>query len=87
MIVSDRQHVTLSGMAYGMRVLLQDRNSRQYFKWEHEWVSDSSMATNFSNTSQALHSAAGHRHRLLDIILKFDNPRYDLRIPIPQRPG
>ncbi len=74
-------------MAYGMRVLLQDRNSKQYFKWEHEWVSDPRMATNFRNTSHALNSAADLRHRLLDIVLKFDNPRYDLRIPISRRAG
>lgn len=74
-------------MANGMRVLLQDRNSRRYFKWENEWVLDPHTATDFTNTSRALHSAAGHRHLPLDIVLKFNDPRYDLRISIPQRPG
>ncbi|HZQ46117.1 MAG TPA: hypothetical protein VFC07_03830 [Verrucomicrobiae bacterium] len=74
-------------MSNGMRVLLQDRNSLRYFKWGQEWVLDSRMATDFSSTSRALHSAAGHRHLPLDIVLKFNDSRYDLRISIPQRPG
>ena len=74
-------------MAYGMKVLVQDRSSRQYLKWEHEWVLDSRNATDFSNMSHALNCAVNHRHRPRDIILKSDDPRYDLRFSIPRRPG
>lgn len=87
MIVSGGKLVILCGMAHGMRVLLQDRSSRRYFKWDCEWVLDSRKATDFENMSHALTSAAGHRHLPLDIVLKFDDPNYDLRFPIPQRPG
>lgn len=84
-VVSKRETDILTGMAHGMRVLLQDRNSKRYLKWEHEWVLDHQLATNFANTGRALNSAANHRHRPLDIVLKFEDPRYDLRIPIPLR--
>lgn len=87
MIVSRKHLDTLCGMAHGMRVLLQDRSSKRYFKCEHDWVIDPAMATDFTNMSLAIHSAAGNRHRPLDIVLKFDDSRYDLRFSIPQRPG
>ncbi len=87
MMVTEGKLVTLCSMAHGMRVLLQDRSSKLYFKWEDEWVLDSRMAADFTNTSHALHSAVRHRHLPLDIVLKFDDPCYDLRIPITRRSG
>ncbi len=66
-----------------MKILLQT-NSGLYYKKDRLWVRECAEALVFRNSLQALKVCARHPDKELILVLKFDDARYDLRIPTRQ---
>jgi hypothetical protein len=63
-----------------MRVILQNRRTRLYFRGSNEWTPDIAQAANFEQVIAALEFVRQSKHAHLDILMSFGEPRYDVRI-------
>lgn len=65
-----------------MRILLQEKNSGNYFKDVGEWISDSSEAMDFLSSTSAIDFCVANKISGVQIVLKFDEQRYDIVLPV-----
>ena len=65
-----------------MRVLLYDRHANSYFQNTESWTGDPHQALDFQGTVQAVDIAWKNRLKGVEIILSFEEPGLDLRIPL-----
>jgi len=65
-----------------MRVLLLNRDTGLYFQNRERWVSASAQALDFKSTADALAADTELRLQNMDIVLSFDDPAHDLRLPV-----
>ena len=70
-----------------MRTLLQNRITRMYFAGSSEWTGDSNEAFDFHNTEVAAEFVQEEtlESDLMDIVIIFDNSRYNAVIPAADR--
>ena len=66
---------------YEMKVLLQEAVSGLYLTEASQWTPDPSLGRDFGNVVVALEATRKHRQRALDVILKFQDQKYDIRLP------
>jgi hypothetical protein len=65
-----------------MRVLLLNRNTGLYFQGREQWVNAAAQALDFKSTADALVAVTELRLQNMDIVLSFDDPTHDLRLPV-----
>ncbi len=77
-----------------MKALLRHTITKQYLRNEDEWTAERSVARNFVTGPQAILFALEKRLANVEVVLAFDNPQYDISLPVrtsrgtpPQSPG
>ncbi len=66
-----------------MKVLLRNRETGHYFQNPDQWTPDRRHAFVFDGSARALLSARELRSLKLELLLVFDDPAQDLRLPLP----
>jgi hypothetical protein len=69
-----------------MRILLQQKETGLYFKDIHAWVEASSEAMDFLSSTAAIEFCEANRLSGLQLVLKFDEQRCDIVMPITPQP-
>lgn len=65
-----------------MRILLQQKQTGLYFKDIDAWISDSSEAMDFLSSTTAIDFCVANKISGVQIVLKFDEQRYDIVLPV-----
>ena len=65
-----------------MQVLVQDRESLLFYKGPNEWTTEVAAAGDFKNVVEAIRFVVKHKLHAMDVIMHFDNPEHDLRLPL-----
>lgn len=65
-----------------MRILLQQRETGQYFKDIGNWTENSGEAMNFLSSTAAIDFCVLNKFSGVQIVLKFDEQRYDIVLPV-----
>ncbi len=68
-----------------MKVLLRNRETGQYYQNPEQWTADRREAVVFDGSARALLFARELRSVKLELVLVFDDPSQDLRLPLPLR--
>ncbi len=68
-----------------MRVLLRHVKTGRYYQNPGNWTARAEEALCFSNTIQALSRVAELKLDEVEILLAFDDPRYNIRLPVRGR--
>jgi hypothetical protein len=63
-----------------MKVLLQDCRTHRYLTQGNDWTHQTSEARNFENSEQALRTAHVRGLEHYQIVLKFEQDRYDVHL-------
>ena len=61
-------------------IVLQNRESLLYLTKDGEWTDDVSRATKFDHVADASSFAMSAKLALMDIVMTFGDPRYDVRL-------
>ena len=67
-----------------MKVLLRNRETGQYFQGPDRWGTDRKEAFVFEGSARALIAARELSCENLELLLVFDHPSHDLRLPLPR---
>jgi hypothetical protein len=73
-----------------MRILLQQEDTGLYFKDIGLWADNSRDAMDFVSSTAAIEFCAANKLKGLQIVLKFEEEKYDLVLPLQAhqaRPG
>ena len=62
------------------KIVLQNRESLLYFNKDGQWTPDIKQATSFEHVADASAFARKSKLALLDIVMSFGDPRYDVRL-------
>ena len=65
-----------------MKVLLRSIPSGLYFQSLGQWTGQPQEANDFGTSAQAINYVAEERLKNLELILFFDDPRYNIRMPL-----
>jgi len=70
-----------------MRILLQRKESGLYFKDVDSWTGDTVEAMDFVSSSTALEFCATNKLDMVQVVLKFEDERYEIVLPdvVPPR--
>jgi hypothetical protein len=82
---SDRTEINMNVQHLETKVLVQHVSTRNYLGSQRLWVKSESEAHLFPNTLEAIDYCLAHRIRHVDIILKFPDPSYDIRLEMFSR--
>jgi hypothetical protein len=63
------------------KIVLQNRESLLYLNKEGQWTRHIEHATRFEHVADANAFARNARLTLVDIVMNFGDPRYDVRLP------
>ena len=69
-----------------MRVLLRDEKGC-YYKCEREWTVCAGSALDFKGSFQAIEFAWDNGFSKVEVVLWFDDPAYDISLPVQPCPG
>ncbi len=69
-----------------MKILLQHRRNRLYFRRPGVWTSDFHAAYDFLHTSRAIEFAHAHDLSEVQLLVKFLDSECDQIVPIPDPP-
>ena len=67
-----------------MKILVQNCLNHLYLKSLSEWTPEVSDARNFSTSENALAFCNEHQIPAVQVVLKFDYDRYDIKVPITE---
>ena len=67
-----------------MQILLQDRQTKQFVKPDEQWTDNASDGLTFHTCGRAFAYCSKRNWFDMDVVLKFQNERYDVRLPINQ---
>ena len=71
-----------------MRILLQHKQTGQYFRDIDAWVPDALRAMDFVSSTAAIDFCVVNKLRDVQLVLKFEEQRYDIVMPMdPPRNG
>ena len=72
------------GTSHGarVRVLLQSRESSLFYMAPDEWTDDIRTAADLKNVVSAVDFVVRNHLRGIDVIMQFENPAHDLRLPL-----
>ena len=65
-----------------MRILIQNCKTKDYLTEDQFWTSDQTGAAVFGSTTLAMKHSKAHHLTDVQIVLKFPEDRYDVRIPL-----
>jgi hypothetical protein len=65
-----------------MRILLQQKQTGLYFKDISAWDPDSTAAMDFLSSTAAIDFCVANKISHVQIVLKFDEQRYDIVLPV-----
>ncbi len=65
-----------------MKVLLRNRKTKLFFHGEAEWTPERALARDFRQSGRAVQFVCEHRLTDMEALLTFQDPRYDLCLPI-----
>jgi hypothetical protein len=65
-----------------MRVLIRNRDTGQYIQGPGQWTADPEQAADFKRSARALLFAAEERLGRVEVVLSFEDPRYNITLPI-----
>ena len=65
-----------------MKILLQQKESGLYFRDVGSWVSDPSEAIDFLSSTSAIDFCVANKISHVQLVLKFDEQRYDIVLPV-----
>lgn len=65
-----------------MRILLQQKDSGLYFKDIDSWTRTSIEAMDFTSSTAAIDFCAVNRISNVQLVLKFDEQKYDIVLPV-----
>lgn len=73
-------------MAYliSVNILVQNCLNHLYLKDLTEWTPDPSEAKSFRTSESAVHFCVEHKIPAVQVVLKFEHDRYDVRVPITE---
>jgi hypothetical protein len=66
-----------------MKILLQHRQNKFFFRRLQVWTSDSQTAYDFERTSRAIEFARAHDLAQVQLVIKFADPECDQIVPLP----
>jgi hypothetical protein len=69
-----------------MRILLQQKESGLYFKDIDSWDPDPSEAMDFLSSTSAIDFCVANKISDVQLVLKFDEQRYDIVLPVLPTP-
>ena len=69
-------------MGIHMRILLQQKQSGLYFKDINAWDPDPAAAMDFLSSTSAIDVCVANKISHVQIVLKFDEQRYDIVLPV-----
>jgi hypothetical protein len=67
-----------------MKILVQNCLNHLYLKSVSEWTPEVTEAKNFPTSEQAIAYCSEHQIPAVQVVLKFDYDRYDIRVPITE---
>lgn len=70
-----------------MRILLQQKDSGLYFKDIDAWDPDPAEAMDFLSSTTAMEFCVANRISNVQLVLKFDEQRYDIVLPVLPPPS
>jgi hypothetical protein len=70
-----------------MRILVQRKTDGLYFQDIDSWVSPSAEAMDFVSSGAAIDFCVLNKIKDVQIVLKFDEQRYDIVLPVVGQPG
>lgn len=65
-----------------MRILLQHKQTGQYFKDIDSWVRDWATAMDFVSSTAAIEFCVSNKIDDMQLVLKFEEQRYDIVMPM-----
>ena len=65
-----------------MRIVLQETRTGQYLKELDAWSADSSEAKDFVSSTTAFDYCMAHHITGVQVVLKFDEEKYDIVLPM-----
>jgi len=65
-----------------MRVLLRDVKSGDYYKGGRKWTREIAGAKDYQSTARAIEAAARVDRQALEIVLAFDDPYFNMTLPV-----
>lgn len=65
-----------------MRILLQHKQTGQYFRDIDSWVRDASTAMDFVSSTAAIDFCLNNKLSEVHLVLKFEEQRYDIVMPM-----
>jgi hypothetical protein len=66
-----------------MRVLLLNPETGLYFQSGDDWTARSEEAHSFRHSAEAMQIAGEKGMRNLEVVLAFDTPQYEVKLPLP----
>jgi hypothetical protein len=69
-----------------MKVFLRSTQTGWYYKGPSKWTSQQEVAQDLAQTARAVELIFEAHLENVEILLSYDNPRYDLVLPVPQSP-
>lgn len=70
-----------------MRILLQQKETGLYFKDIESWTRNSSEGMDFMSSTAAIDFCARNKLKEVQLVLKFEEQKYDIVLPVLQRPA
>jgi len=67
-----------------MKILLQHRQNRLYFRRPRVWTADLQAAFDFERTAKAIEFAHAHDLNDVQLVVKFADSECDEVVPLPQ---
>ena len=69
-----------------MRIVIQHATKELYLKGSNEWVKHETEARAFKSSLEAIDFCLAHNVKQVFIVLKFDDPQYDIHLrPFPEK--
>jgi len=70
-----------------MRILLQQKETGLYFKDIASWTRNGSEGMDFLSSTAAIDFCTRNKVKDVQLVLKFDEQRYDIVLPVVHRPA
>jgi hypothetical protein len=65
-----------------MKTLLRCRRTRCYLQGEEQWTLDRALARDFGSGPQAIQFVMSRKMDGVELVLAFDDPQYDIILPL-----
>jgi hypothetical protein len=70
-----------------MRILVQQKYSKRYFKDIDQWTRNHLEAMDFRTSTKAIEFCFSNRILDVQLVMKFDEQEYDIILPLTAEPG